>query len=97
MVQLHHLHVTKMGFAAGHFAVVIKQIPLAFEFYDGMVIGPAKHRLKNNSLISEWTIRVITNAISDIVRVTGRPGEVIFAVIFVHPGGFKKTSFIVTG
>ena len=64
---------------------MVEQEPLALILYDAMVCGPTYDGIKQNSLIGEWSVRIITNGIAQIVAVTCRVAEIVFTIIFVNP------------
>lgn len=69
----------------GRHAVVVEKIPLAFILHDTVMGGPADHRLQDDTLIGERTIGVVAHSIAQIVRVAGAIGEIILAILLVHP------------
>ena len=64
---------------------MVEQIPLAIEFADAVMRGPADHRRENDSLIRERPVRIVARRLAEQMGVAGRIGEIIFAVVFVHP------------
>jgi hypothetical protein len=73
------------------YTVVIAEIPLSLILYDGMVSGPAYDGVEDDALIAEWAIGVVTNGIAQEVAVASRVGEIVFAIVFVHPRGLEET------
>jgi hypothetical protein len=65
--------------------IVIEQIPLSFVFHDAMMGCPTDYRVKDNALIGEWSVRVVTDGIAEEMTVTCRIREIVLPVIFVHP------------
>ena len=57
--------------------------------------SPSYNRTKDSSLINEWSKRIVSNGITNKMSIAGRIGEVISAVVFVHPGRFKKPSVVI--
>ena len=49
----------------------MEEIPLALILDDGVMSGPAYYWSKDNTLIGEWAIRIVTYSIAEQVRVTG--------------------------
>ncbi len=64
---------------------MMEDIPLAFVLYYGMVCGPSYDRRHYAALICEWAIRVVAHGIAQTVGVACRIGEVVLAVVLVHP------------
>ena len=60
-----------------------------------MVVGPALHGFEHNALVSERAIRVVADGVAQIVGISGGVGEVVLAVVFVHPGRFEETFVVV--
>ena len=55
-LQFPHFNVPQMRFSR-QLDVVIKNVPLAFEFNDGMVRSPAGNGFHERTLVGEWPIR----------------------------------------
>ena len=64
---------------------MMEQIPLALEFTDGVVRGPANHWGEDDSLISERPVEIVARGVAQEVGVAGRIRKIVFAVVFVHP------------
>lgn len=79
----------------GRHTVVVEQIPFSFILYNGMVRGPTHYRSEDDTLIGERSVRIVADGVTQAVRIAGGVGEIIFAVVFVHPTGFEETAFIV--
>ena len=50
-----------------------------------MVSGPAYDGVEDDTLIGERTVGVVTDGVAQEVAVAGRVGEVVLAVVLVHP------------
>ena len=74
---------------------MVEQIPFSFILYNGMVRGPTHYRSEDDTLIGERSVRIVADGVTQAVRIAGGVGEIIFAVVFVHPTGFEETAFIV--
>ncbi len=90
-----HLDVPQMGFAARQLRVVVEQIPFTLVLHDGVVVGPAEYGGEDYAFVGVGAIEVFSHRIGDVVGVAGGIGEVILAVKFVDPGGFKKAAVAV--
>ena len=55
-----------------------------------MVSGPTYHRIEDHTLITERSVRRITNGIAEIVAVTSRVREIVLTIILVHPGSLEE-------
>ena len=75
---------------------MVKQVPLAVKFHDGMVAGPAHNRVQQNAFVRERTIRIVANRIADVLRIAGAVREVVVTAKLVHPRSFKKTAVVVS-
>ena len=73
----------------------MKQIPLSLILTDAVMGCPTYHRLQDNTLISKWSIRIITHCIAEIMSITGRVAEVILALILVHPASLEEAMRII--
>ena len=71
---------------------MVEQIPLAFEFADGVVRGPADYRREDDALIGVGTVKGVARGVAQEVRVAGRVGEIVFTVVLVQPRGFEETA-----
>ena len=89
--QLLHFQRAQMGNIIRGYTVVVAEIPLAFELYDGVVGSPTYDRVKNDTFIGEWSIGIVANSIAEQVAVARRVGEIIISIVFVHPRGFEET------
>ena len=59
--------------------------------------GPADYRRKDDTLIDKWPVKITTRCIAKEMSVAGRIREVVFAVVFVHPGRLEETAVVITG
>ena len=73
----------------------MEQIPLTLILADTVMGCPTYHRLQNNALVSERTIRIITYSIAEIMGITGRVTEVILALVLVHPASLEEAMRII--
>ena len=55
----------------------MEQIPLALIFYDGVVGGPTHNGLQDNTAKGEWSVRIVTHSIAEIVAVTRGITEIV--------------------
>lgn len=62
-----------------------------------MMRRPTNNGCKDNPFVRERTIRIIADRIAEIVRVARRVGEIIFSIIFMHPGGLEETAIMFAG
>ena len=90
-----HLQATKPRGIVGRHAVVMEQIPLSLVLTDTMMGGPAYHRFQDNTLVSEWSVRIIAYRIAEIMGVARRVTEVILALILVHPTCLEEAMWII--
>ena len=74
-----------MGDVVGGHAVVIAQVPLSLVFYDGVVGSPADDGFEDDTLITEWPVWVVANGIAQEMTVASGVGEIVLAIVFVHP------------
>ena len=56
--------------------------------------SPSYYRSLNDSLISEWSVWIITYRITKQMGISRRIREIISPVILVHPRSFKKTATV---
>ena len=70
--EFRHLDIAQVGLAARELCIVIKEVPLALELDDGVVVRPAQHRFENLPPHREWTVRRGPRRVHDEVRVAGR-------------------------
>lgn len=92
MDQFGYFDIPQMGFPTRKLRVVVEQIPFAIVLYDGMMVCPAVYRGEDYTFVSERTVGAIANRISNVMGVPSGVGEIIFAVEFVHPGGFEEAT-----
>ena len=83
--QALNLQATEVGDVVGRYTVVIEQIPLSLILYDAVVSGPTNNRIQDDTLIGEWSIRIVTDGIAEEVAITSRITEIVLAVVLVHP------------
>ena len=76
---------------------MVEEVPLFFELNDGVVGGPAEDGSEDATWVGEGAVRRVSHSIDDFVGVSGGVGEIVFAVIFVHPGAFEVAAFGVAG
>src|SRR6186997_3371094 len=69
VVQLRHLHRSKVGHATGEQRIVVEKIPAVLELANGMMRGPAKHRSQDHALVHEWPIGVVAHGIAQQMRI----------------------------
>ncbi len=74
---------------------MVEQVPLALEFTDGVVRGPADHRSENDSLINERPVEMVARGVAQKVGVAGRIRELVFAVVFVHPRCLEEPAVMI--
>ena len=72
MRELSHLHTAQMRFTARQNTVVIKQVPFAIEFYNGMMVGPANNGFQHHALVCKGPIRIVANGVADKMCIAGR-------------------------
>ena len=72
------------------YTVVIEQIPLALVLYDRVVSGPSYDGIQDDALIGERSVGVVADGIAQQVAVTRRIGEVVLAIVLMHPAGLKE-------
>jgi hypothetical protein len=65
--------------------VMIAQIPLPLILYDRVMSGPTYYRVEYHTLITEWSVRRVTNGIAEIMTVTCRVREIVLTIILMHP------------
>ena len=53
-------------------AVVVEQVPLSLVLYNRVVGGPAYNGVKDNTLIGERSVGVVTRSVAQEVAVAGR-------------------------
>jgi hypothetical protein len=83
-----------MGNVIRGYAVVVAEIPLTFELYDGVVGGPTYDGVEDDTFIGKWSIGIVANSIAKQVAVTCRVGEIILSIVFVHPRGLEEAVWI---
>jgi len=76
-------------------AVVMEQPPTALEFDDGVMRGPAEHRLQDAATVGEGSIRAVANGIAQIMGIAGRVTKVVLPVVLVHPRGLEEAAVMV--
>ena len=94
-MQLGEFHAALVVGAAGEGAVVVKQQPTALVLHDGMMGRPADHRGQNRALERERAARIVADRVDQLVRRAGRVGEVVLAVIGMHPRTFEVSTILV--
>lgn len=95
MGKLRHFDVSQVCLSAREFTVMIEEVPLSFKFSNRMVVSPAQYRVQYYALVGKGAVRIITGSIGNVVGIAGRIREVVRAIVFVHPGSFKKASVVV--
>ena len=73
---------------------MIAEIPLSLELDDRVVSSPAYDGIEDDTLIAERAVGVVADGIAQEVTVAGRVGEVVFAVVLVHPRSLKETVWV---
>ena len=75
----------------------MEQIPLSLVLTDTVMGCPTYYRFQDDALVSEWSIRIITYSIAEIMSITGRVAEVILALIlavsYTHLDVYKRQAF----
>jgi len=66
-------------------AVVIKLIPFAIEFKNGMMGCPSHHRIQNSARIVERSVWIVSNGITYKMSVAGGVRKIILAAVFMNP------------
>ncbi|KAL1954283.1 hypothetical protein VTO42DRAFT_1425 [Malbranchea cinnamomea] len=84
-----------MVFAAGERRVVVEEVPLALELCDRMMRRPSQDRFQDAACIGERTQGARSRGVNEVVRVSGRVGEVVCAVVLVHPGSLEEAPVMV--
>ena len=64
---------------------MIEQVPLTLELYDAVVGSPSHDGVEDDTLVGERPVGVVANAIAEEVAVARRVGEVLLAIVLVHP------------
>ena len=64
---------------------MIAKIPLPLELYDAVMGCPAYDRIEDDALIGERSIGVVADGIAEEVAVAGGVGEVVLAIVLMHP------------
>jgi hypothetical protein len=77
--------------------VVVEQIPLALELSNRVVRRPALDRLQDAVLVCERPKWRVANRVRKVVSVASRVGEVVFAVVLVHPGSLEEATVVLAG
>ena len=62
-----------------------------------MMRCPSYDRTKNFSLVSKGSQGIVANGITNKMSISGGIGKIISAVVFMHPGRFKKPPVVITG
>ena len=96
VLELAYLEAAKAVDALGRHAVVMEKPPFAFELHYTMESGPAYHRSKNLSLVSERSIRIVSDSIADTMSIAGRVAEIILSVVLVEPAGLEEAALVVS-
>ena len=96
VLELAYLEAVKAVDSLGRHAVVMEKPPFTFELHDTVVSGPAYHRSKNLSLVSERSIRIVSDSIADTVSIAGRVAEIILSVVLVEPAGLEEAALVVS-
>ncbi len=63
---------------------MVIEVPFFLELYDGMVGGPASHRLHEGTLVGKRTVGALACGVSKQVRIAGRVGKIVDVIVFVH-------------
>ena len=74
---------------------MVEEIPFAFILDDAVVGGPAYDGGEDYALIDEGAVGVVADGVAEQMGVAGGVGEVIFTVVFMHPGGFEEAMRVV--
>jgi hypothetical protein len=77
------------------YAVVMEEIPLSLVFDDAVVCRPSHNRFKDDAFISKRPVGIVSYTIAEQVSVASAVTEIVSALIFVHPTGFKETVWII--
>ena len=75
---------------------MVEEVRFPLKLTDGMVGGPPNNRGQNDSLVGKWTIGIITCGITQQMGIAGGIGEIIFALVLMHPGSFKEPPLMIT-
>lgn len=94
--QLPHLDRPQMILVAQG-CVVIEQIPFALEFDDRVMSRPTLDRLQNTASVCKGAQRAVADSIYQVVSVTSRVREVVFALVLVHPGCLEESTIVLAG
>ena len=43
----------------------------------------------------EWSVRIVARGVAEPVGVAGGVREIVFAVVFMQPGGFEETALMI--
>ena len=73
---------------------MVEQEPVGAELHDAVVVGPAAHRAQDDALVLIGAQRAVGHRIGNLrlMAVEGAVavGEIILAVVFVHPGRLEE-------
>ena len=85
-----YLQAAEPRLAAGGDTVVMEEIPLATVFNDAVVGGPAYDRSKDFTAIDEGSVGVVADGVAEQMAVTGGIGEIILAIVLMHPRSLEE-------
>jgi hypothetical protein len=94
VVQFGNFYIAQMRFARD-LRIVVKNVPLAFYFHNGMVGRPTLHRFHKGALVGKRPPWAGANGVGQQMGIARRVGKIILAIVFMHPGSFKKTPVMV--
>ena len=96
VLQFTDFQTAKPGFPFGRYTVVMEQIPFSFELNNSMMSSPSHYRSQDNSLISKWSVWVVTYRVTKQMGIACRVREIIFPIILMYPGSFEETTFCIS-
>ena len=75
---------------------MVEKVPFPLELNDRMMGCPSQNRGQDITLEYKWSGWILAGGISNEMCITGGIGEIVDAVIFVHPGCLEKPSGMIT-
>ena len=95
VVNLTYLHRTEPRLSTRRDRVMMEEIPLALILKNGMMGCPAHYWSEDNTLVGEWSVRIVAYGIAKEVAISGGVREIVFPIVLMHPRSLKEAVRVV--
>lgn len=80
-----HLQAAEPCNTIGRYTIMVEEIPLTLILCYAVVGCPSYDRLKQFVLKSEWSIRIVSDSVTQQMAIARAVREIVLAVHLVHP------------